>query len=100
MLDYTKIKQQSTQLNNSSKDIITISKEQEDIKFYQQNDIEITHSDEVEYINLRIKCLSLFEQIKDQTRDIVPPLFDKLTIEDLMELIEPDFVNKMDRIHF
>jgi hypothetical protein len=65
-----------------------------------ENEVEITHSDELQYIDLRIKCLSIFEKIKHITRNINPPLFDKLTIEDLMELLDPEFIPKMEQIHF
>ena len=106
MLDYTKIK--SGQLNtNHSQNILREEEEEEEgesevrTNVYQyMNNVEITYSDELHYIDLRIKSLSIFEKIKDQTRDIIPPLFDKLTIEDLMELIDPEFKHKMEQIHF
>ena len=102
MLDYTKIKLQSDQLDvNSVQNNLKDKYVQNEVNNYQyMNNVEITHSDELQYIDLRIKCLSIFEKIKHITRNINPPLFDKLTIEDLMELLDPEFVPKMEQIHF
>ena len=100
MLDYTKIKLQSNQLDSNSSSM-NYSYTENNLKDNQvENEVEITHSDELQYIDLRIKCLSIFEKIKHITRNINPPLFDKLTIEDLMELLDPEFVPKMEQIHF
>ncbi len=100
MLDYTKIKLQSNQLDSNSSSM-NYSYTENNLKDNQvENEVEITHSDELQYIDLRIKCLSIFEKIKHITRNINPPLFDKLTIEDLMELLDPEFIPKMEQIHF
>ena len=101
MLDYTKIKLQSDQLDvNSVQNNLKDKHEVNNYQYTNMNNLEITHSDELQYIDLRIKCLSIFEKIKHITRNINPPLFDKLTIEDLMELLDPEFVPKMEQIHF
>jgi len=100
MLDYTKIK---VLPDISEQEVIASSlnkyKKQE-ITNDNNNEYEIGYTDEMRYVDLRIQCLSIFDSIKDITRDIYPPLFDKLTIEDLMELLDPDFIIKMDKINF
>ncbi len=101
MLDYTKLNLQSPteKIENKSESLNFLDNKNEKIIDTYQN-IEITHLDELQFINLRIKSLSIFESIKDLTRDTYPPLFDKLTVEDIMELIDPTFVRKMNQINF
>ncbi len=99
MLDYTKIK---VQLDPTEHEVFTssLNKYQEQENYNDNIEYDINYSDEMHFIDLRIQCLSIFESIKDITRDIYPPLFDKLTIEDLMELLDPEFVPKMNQINF
>ncbi len=61
----------------------------------QQNEIEINNKNTSIFIsddiNTRILATKLFEQVNDNIRDINPPLFDWLCIEDIIQLI----TNKM-----
>ncbi len=45
------------------------------------------YTPETPYYQLRLESLELFERIKQASRDEYPPLFDKLTIENIMNLI-------------
>jgi hypothetical protein len=45
------------------------------------------YTPETSYYQLRLESLELFEKTKKATRDEYPPLFDKLTIENIMNLI-------------
>ena len=63
--------------------------------FMDDDESNLSKVDDSDIVYARIKCLQLFEEIKDCTRDIYPPLFDKLTIEDLMELLFPELGEKI-----
>ena len=89
MSDYTKIKAILSDPSYNNK----VKKESElesniDIDQSQDYDYNLSKIDDNDIVFARINCLQLFEDIKDITRDIYPPLFDKLTIEDLMELLK------------
>ena len=56
--------------------------------------INDTKTNDTKLIDIRIECLQLFENIKDTVCHITPPLFDKLTIEDLIELLYPNHVKQ------
>ena len=43
---------------------------------------------ETPYYQLRLESLELFERIKQASRNEYPPLFDKLTIENIMNIIK------------
>ena len=51
---------------------------------------------DIQYIiQCRQTCLDLFENIRDLTRDDNPPLFDKVSIESLVELLYPEEASLM-----
>ncbi len=94
MSDYTKIKAILSDPSYNTKKIETEPKE--NITFdSEQYEYNLSKIDDNDIVYARIKCLQLFEEIKDITRDIFPPLFDKLTIEDLMELLYPELGDKI-----
>ena len=63
-------------------------------------DSDVENEPEKEYdiqyiIKCRQTCLDLFENIRDLTRDDNPPLFDKVSIESLVELLYPEEASLM-----
>ena len=46
-------------------------------------------------IQCRQTCLDLFENIRDLTRDDDPPLFDKVSVDSLVELLYPEEASLM-----
>lgn len=53
----------------------------------EDDNIKPQYIPETPYYQLRLESLELFERIKQASRDEYPPLFDKLTIENIMNLI-------------
>jgi hypothetical protein len=99
MADYTKIKSTLNDLiiklklndDNTSNTIINDE---------YQIENKLKYIDENELIQTRLICLNLFEKInealfEENKRYCNPPLFDLLTIEDLIELLYPNYLNKM-----
>jgi hypothetical protein len=92
MVDYTKIKSQLSEIDTK------IKSEESSIKV---NSIEIKKVKQFisdnDCIEKRILCHNMYESVMDIVRkyNSYLPLFDKLTIEDIIELIYPNHLEKM-----
>lgn len=70
------------------------------VDFVPHIDSDVDNEPDKEYdiqyiIQCRQTCLDLFENIRDLTRDDNPPLFDKVSIESLVELLYPEEASLM-----
>jgi hypothetical protein len=93
MVDYTKIKSQISEIDTKLKNEVIIS---DKISIIESKKVKEFIS-ENDCIEKRILCLNMYESVMEIVRkyNSYLPLLDKLTIEDLIELLYPNHLEKM-----
>ena len=97
MVDYTKIKSQLSEIDTKIKsEESSIKANSIKVNSMQIKKVKQFISDN-DCIEKRILCHNMYESVMDIVRkyNSYLPLFDKLTIEDIIELIYPNHLEKM-----